>query len=170
MTIATQWAWKANDKIKSKKECIQTLLQTVGGDGNLLFNVGPMADGRIEKRQVDRLKEIGDWLNINGEAVYGTRGGPYLPTNYMVSTRKGNKIYLHLFNAPKANLTLPFPKGVKIKNAYFLQDGQVVKIDKNKSSIIINLPESLPDVVASVVVLELDKLAMEIDVWQRINY
>jgi alpha-L-fucosidase len=170
MTIATQWAWKANDKIKSKKECIQTLLQTVGGDGNLLFNVGPMADGRIEKRQVDRLKEIGDWLNINGEAVYGTRGGPYLPTNYMVSTRKGNKIYLHLFNAPKANLTLPFPKDVKIKNAYFLQDGQVVKIDRNKSSITINLPESLPDEVASVVVLELDKLAMEIDVWQRINY
>ena len=77
MTIGTQWSWKPNDKLKSKEECIHTLLQTVGGDGNLLFNVGPMPDGRMEQRQVNRLKEIGDWLKINGEAVYGTRGCAY---------------------------------------------------------------------------------------------
>ena len=170
MTIATQWAWKANDKIKSKKECIQTLLQTVGGDGNLLFNVGPMADGRIEKRQVDRLKEIGDWLNINGDAVYGTRGGPYLPTDYMVSTRKGSKIYLHLLNPKKAKIKLPFPKNIKINKAYFLQDNQEVGVDKNKTTFTINLPDNLPDEVASVIVLELNNSAMDIKVIERLNY
>ena len=170
MTIATQWAWKANDKIKSKKECIQTLLQTVGGDGNLLFNVGPMADGRIEKRQIDRLKEIGDWLNVNGDAVYGTRGGPYLPTDYMISTRKENKIFLHLLNPQKNKIILPFPKDLKIGKAYFLQDNQEVEIDKNKTTITINLPDNSPDEVASVIVLELNKSAMTIPPIPRMNY
>ena len=59
MTICQQWAWKPNDDVKSLKECLQALINTVGGDGNLLFNVGPMPDGRIEPRQVERLKEMG---------------------------------------------------------------------------------------------------------------
>ena len=170
MTIAKQWAWKANDQMKSKKECIRTLLQTVGGDGNLLFNVGPMADGRIEQRQIDRLKEMGDWLQINGEAIYGTRGGPYLPTQKMVSTHKDNKIYLHLFNGENKAITLPFVKGIKIKKAYFLDGNTPVPIDRDKEFIKINLPESLPDAIASVVVLELNKPAQNIELIQRINY
>ena len=47
MTICQQWAWKPGDRLKSLEQCLQTLLYTVGGDGNLLFNVGPMPDGRI---------------------------------------------------------------------------------------------------------------------------
>ncbi len=62
MTICRQWSWKPDDDLKLRKECIQTLLRTVGGDGNLLLNVGPMPDGRIEPRQVQRLKEMGEWL------------------------------------------------------------------------------------------------------------
>jgi len=77
MTICRQWAWKPNDQMKSLKQCIQTLVWVVGGDGNLLFNVGPMPDGRIEPRQVERLKEMGDWLKKYGHTIYGTRGGPF---------------------------------------------------------------------------------------------
>lgn len=75
MTICNQWAWKPDDKMKSLKECIQTLIRTNGGHGNLLFNVGPQPDGLIEDRQVERLKEMGARLAKNGEAVYETRGG-----------------------------------------------------------------------------------------------
>ena len=77
MTICQQWAWKPNDTMKSLKECLQTLVKVVCGDGNLLFNVGPMPDGRIEPRQVERLKEMGQWLAKYGESIYGTRGGPF---------------------------------------------------------------------------------------------
>ena len=69
MTICRQWAWKPNDSMKSLEQCLQTLIFTVGGDGNLLFNVGPMADGRIEPRQVDRLREMGKWLKRYGGPV-----------------------------------------------------------------------------------------------------
>ncbi|MBN2580022.1 MAG: alpha-L-fucosidase, partial [Pirellulales bacterium] len=62
ITLGTQWTWKPDDRIKSLKECIQTLVRVVGGDGNLLLNVGPMPDGRIEPRQADRLREMGRWL------------------------------------------------------------------------------------------------------------
>ena len=62
MTICQQWAWKPDDEMKSLKECLQTLVARAGGDGNLLFNVGPMPDGRIEPRQVERLTEMGAWL------------------------------------------------------------------------------------------------------------
>ncbi|MCK5731048.1 MAG: alpha-L-fucosidase, partial [Draconibacterium sp.] len=89
ITICKQWAWKPNDKMKSFEQCIQTLLKTVGGGGNLLFNVGPMPDGRIEQRQIGRLKEMGDWLQEYGESVYETTGGPYKPTEWISSTRKG---------------------------------------------------------------------------------
>ena len=58
MTICQQWAWKPDDKLKSTAQCIRTLIRTAGGDGNLLFNVGPMPDGQIESRQVDRLKDM----------------------------------------------------------------------------------------------------------------
>jgi alpha-L-fucosidase len=86
MTICRQWAWKPNDPMKSLKECIQTLVRVVGGDGNLLFNVGPMPDGRIEPRQVERLLEMGDWLNRYGQSIYGTRGGPFKTTAQLAST------------------------------------------------------------------------------------
>lgn len=170
MTIANQWAWKPNDKLKSQEECIQTLVRTVGGDGNLLFNVGPMPDGRIEQRQINRLKEMGDWLKINGDAVYGTRGGPYKPTDYMVSTRKGNNIYLHLLKNPETDLVLPFPKGIEINKSYFL-DGKIpVTIDRYKKSIRIPIPKKMPDDIVSVIVLELSKSAQDIEVIKRTNY
>ncbi len=162
MTIGEQWAWKPDDKLKSSKECIHTLLQTVGGDGNLLFNVGPMPDGRIEERQVDILAGMGQWLSVNGEAVYGTRGGPYLPGDAMVSTHKGNKIYLHLLKSPGRKLKLPMDKGVSVKSAYFLQDNTALEVQAGDDGITVLLPKKLPDETATVVVLSLDKPASEL--------
>ena len=88
----------------------------------------------------------------------------------MVSTRKGNKIYLHLLNYPATNLTLPFPKGTKVKNAYFLQGNSSLDIVQDNNSIHINLPKSLQTEIATVIVLTLDKPAMDIDVIRRLRY
>ena len=96
MTIGRQWAWKPNDEVKSLEQCLHSLIRSAGGDGNLLFNVGPKPDGTIEPLQVERLKEMGKWLEKYGYSIYGTRGGPFKPTDWGVSTRKGNKVYLHI--------------------------------------------------------------------------
>lgn len=107
ITICKQWAWKPDDILKSFQECIHTLARVVGGDGNLLLNVGPMPDGRIEPRQVERLREIGGWLGSYGESIYGTRGGPFRPGPWGASTHKDSAIYLHILAWPEETLSLP---------------------------------------------------------------
>ena len=107
ITICKQWAWKPDDQMKSLQECLETLIRCAGGDGNLLFNVGPMPDGRIEPRQVQRLEEMGAWLKKYGKTIYGTRGGPWKPAKSIASTRKGNTIFLHLLGYNGETVTLP---------------------------------------------------------------
>lgn len=133
MTIARQWSWKPNDKVKSLEQCIQTLVRTVGGDGNLLFNIGPKPDGSVEPEQVERLKEMGLWLERYGETIYGTRGGPYKPADWGVSTRRGNHIYLHIlaWQGDKPRIVLP-DIGIDVK-ACRLYDGGKVNCKKNKN-------------------------------------
>ncbi|MCW2260191.1 MULTISPECIES: alpha-L-fucosidase [Sphingobacterium] len=169
MTIANQWAWKPNDALKSTKECIQTLAKTAAGNGNLLFNVGPMLDGRIEARQINRLKEMGDWLNTYGESIYGTKGGPFIPNNTYASTRKGNILYVHVFNRKEDVLTLPALKGVKVKKAHILNGDAITFSQSATGSIALNLPARLPNADNTVIVLELNKNAETIPVVAQSN-
>ncbi|MCD6200179.1 MAG: alpha-L-fucosidase [Bacteroidales bacterium] len=161
ITIARQWAWKPNDNVKSTKEIIHTLARTAGGNGNLLLNVSPMLDGRIERRQQKRLKETGDWLKKYGESIYGTLGGPYMPGDHMTSTRKNNRIYLHLLESPGRQLVLPSPGKAKVKEVRFLQGG-ALNYSRKKGDLVIELPETLPDPLDNVIVLELNKPAEDI--------
>jgi alpha-L-fucosidase len=132
MTIARQWAWKPNDEVKSLEQCLHSLVRSAGGDGNLLFNVGPTSDGIIEPLQVERLKEMGEWLKTHGIAIYDTRGGPFKPTDWGVSTRKGKTIYLHILkwygNSPK--IVIP-DLGMEIKSCRLI-DGGKVKLSRQK--------------------------------------
>ena len=107
ITICEQWAWKPDDAMKPLAECVRTLVTCAGGDGNLLLNVGPMPGGEIEPRQAARLREIGGWMRTHGESVHGTRGGPWKPGPWGVSTRRGDDVYVHVFDWPGEALVLP---------------------------------------------------------------
>jgi len=157
ITICKQWAWKPNDQMKSLKECLQTLASTAGGNGNLLFNVGPMLDGRIEERQVNRLKEMGAWLNKNGAAIYNTKGGPYKPDSVLAATRKGNKIYLHIFKNQGTEISIAAIPGVKLSKAYLLDGATPLTFKTETEKLKISLPKQLPDLNDTVIVLEMDK-------------
>lgn len=163
ITICNQWAWKPNDNLKSLKQCLHILIKTASGNGNLLLNVGPMSDGRIEQRQIDRLKQMGDWLKKYGESIYETNGGPYIPNDVYSSTRKGNKVFVHLFDTNQTEIMLPLLPGVEVKNLW-LMGGSAVQMKKTNDHFHITLPANLPDSVSNVLVLELDKNAMDIPI------
>ncbi len=128
ITICEQWAFKPDDRLKSLKECLQTLILCAGGDGNLLLNVGPMPDGRIEPRQIDRLKEMGQWLAAYGRSIYGTRGGPFKPGAWGASTNHGKSLFVHVFKWPEGALTLPpIPQKIVAWKVLTGGDGRVVQ-------------------------------------------
>jgi alpha-L-fucosidase len=116
----------------------------------------------VEPRQVDRLKEMGAWVAKNSEAVYATRGGPYLPDDKIVSTHKDSKIYLHVLDSPGKKLKLPGEEGFEIKKAYFLQDSSSIPMERKNGSVLLTLPPEMPDSYANVVVLELDRPASDL--------
>jgi alpha-L-fucosidase len=179
MTICHQWAWKPDDPMKSLKQCLQTLILTAAGNGNLLFNVGPMPDGRIEARQVRRLKEMGAWMSKYGESIYGTRGGPWKPNRNVASTRKGNTVFVHVLRQRGDAIILPdIPR--KIMRSSVLTGGRV-SVDQGLDQIAIRIKPAAnppehgaellistrtippgPEVIDTIVKLELDGSAMDL--------
>jgi alpha-L-fucosidase len=163
MTISRrgQWAWGGpNDGVKTLAECMNMLIRCAGGDGNMLLNVGPMPTGEIAPEQVGRLKEMGAWLAKYGESIYGTRGGPFKPGRYGVSTRKGPTVYLHVQRWPGETLTLPAIPA-KIVRAVALAGGAVT-VKQTDDIIKVALPASDRQEMDTVVALELDRPASTI--------
>ncbi len=168
MTLGDQWAWKPDDRIKTLNQCIYILVHTMAGGGNLLLNVGPMPDGRIEPRQVERLKEIGQWLDKYGHTILDAQPGPFKSNPWCASTYKDNTIYLHLTRTEGVKkITLP-PIGHKITQCTLLTGGKV-KFKQNDDKIMLRVKKSDYDSIDTIVKMELDGPAKDIaplDVFQ----
>ena len=160
ITICEQWAWKPGDNMKSLQKCLETLIRCAGGDGNLLFNVGPMPDGRIEPRQEARLREMGAWLAKYGQTIYGTRGGPWKPNASVASTRRGNTIFVHILKWNGETVALPnIP--AKIMGASLLTGGKV-DVRQTDEGIVLSVSASDRQPMDTLVKLELDGSAMDL--------
>ena len=142
-TINGSWGFNLQDrKHKSDKELIHYLIRAAGYGSNLLLNVGPMPNGKIQSEHKASLKAIGKWLAKNGNTIYETRKGPFFPNENFVSTQKGNIIYLHVLNPElkilQMNKLLSQVKSVKIfnskKSLNFRNDryGFIVDLDNNQ--------------------------------------
>jgi alpha-L-fucosidase len=82
MTMATSWSYAPTDTYKSARELIHTLASIVAKGGNLLLNIGPSPEGELPPTSLDRLRELGEWMTVNGEAIYRTRAiAPYTERN-----------------------------------------------------------------------------------------
>jgi alpha-L-fucosidase len=150
-----QWAWKFNDSPRSLKESVHTLLRCVGGNGNLLFNIGPDSSGVFPANFATRAREMGSWIAKNEQAIYGTKGGIYTPAQNYVSSFKGDKIYIHLLNGEQTDLSLP-AISAKVKSAALL-DGTTVRFSQTNSGLKINFPQDKIDSVATIAVLTMDR-------------
>ena len=119
-----------------------------------------MPDGRIEPRQVEVLKQVGSWLEENGESIYGTRGGPWKPGKAIASTRKGKIIYLHALNEKSDTIELP-DIARRIKSAS-LRGGEKVDFVQQDGKIVLTVPIARRDASDTVVKLKLDGSAMDL--------
>jgi len=114
-----------------------------------------MPDGRIEPRQAERLREVGQWLERHGEAVYGTRGGPFRPGGWGAATCRGNVAYLHILSWPGDSLALP-PLEAHVVASRVLTGGQA-SVVQSVDGITISVPQNVRDDHDTIVALELDR-------------
>ncbi|WNC73049.1 alpha-L-fucosidase [Thalassotalea psychrophila] len=129
--IGGGWGWMGDKPPMAFNDTIDLISITASRGGNLLLNTGPTALGEINPTHAQRFFEMGQWLKVNGESIYGTRGGPYIDGPWGGSTRKGNIIYLHLYGDVGSELSLP-DLPIKVTSATLLAGGKVEVSQVNK--------------------------------------
>ncbi len=155
-TTDESYGWNPFDQLrKPPSHFIQLLAKSAARGGNLLLNIGPMGNGKVDPLDVTILQGLGDWWKINGESIRGTTRTPLPVQTWGESTRKGNTLYLHVFNWPTNGQLVVGGLKSEVKNACLLEE-------KNKSyptyktysdTTTIVLPTNAPDKVDSVVML-----------------
>lgn len=153
-TINVAWGYNSTDKrFKSTKQLIHYMVKAAGLDANFLLNVGPKPDGTIQDEFVTRIREMGDWLKVNGASIYGTHGGPITPRPWGVTTQAKGKVYVHILDWPDTALAIP-RMPVPVKKASLLANGKPVTVKEIDQGHLLSIPPDGRDANDTVVVLE----------------
>lgn len=145
-TMNGMWGYKITDQdYKSPKTLIHYLIKAAGKDANLLMNIGPQPNGELPSIALERLAEVGDWMKVYGETIYGTRGGCIAPHPWGVTTQKGNKLYVHILDLQDKALFLPL-EGKRVKQAVSFADRQPLKFQKCEGGVMLYLPAIPSDI------------------------
>lgn len=151
-TMNGMWGYKITDlDYKSTATLVQYLVRAAGRDGNLLLNIGPQPDGKLPATAVERLREMGVWLDRYGESIYGTRGGDIPPHAWGVTTRKGDRLYVHILDLQDDALYLQLTS--KVVAAKCLNTGKAVKFDTLKGKGIVLHLHDIPHDIDRIVEL-----------------
>ena len=153
-TMNGMWGYKiADQNYKSTRELLHLLIRTAGKGANLLLNVGPQPDGNLPAAALSRLKEMGEWLRLNGESIYGTEaGGVTTGSDDIVCTRKGKTLYVHLLGKGISRLQLPL-SAKKIKSVRTFPDKQPLTYSYKKQQLEVNgiaVPENCTDYIIEI--------------------
>ncbi|KKI90885.1 alpha-L-fucosidase [Bacillus sp. SA1-12] len=166
-TLNGSWGYdRDNLDWKAVNLLVQMLIDTVSKNGNLLLNVGPNGRGEFDKRSIESLKGIGEWMRLNSRSIYGATASEWKAPVDCRYTQKGKRLYLHIFNWPFKHIHLEGLAG-QISYAQFLHDASEVRYKEHISneqlshtstrvapgSITLELPVQQPDVVVPVIEL-----------------
>ena len=145
-TMTGMWGYKVIDQnYKSTETLIRYLVSAAGKGANLLLNVGPQPNGELPEVAVQRMREMGEWLAQYGETIYGTDAGDIAQKEWGCTTRKDDRLFVHIFELEDGALYLPLD--CKVVDAKVFASGEPVKFKK----------------VANGVVLETGVVADEVD-------
>jgi hypothetical protein len=159
-TTNESYGWNRNDNShKPPAHFIELLAKAAARGGNILLNIGPMGNGKMDPKDLAILKGIGDWMKVNAESIRGTTRTPLPVQAWGESTRKGNALYLHVFDWPRDEKLVVGGMRSPVKRAYLLADAKCVELPVSRPDfldIVVKVSNSAPDRIDSVVVLETD--------------
>ncbi len=157
MTLNTTWGYNEADHAwKNGKTLIRNLVDIASKGGNYLLNIGPKGDGSLTPETVKSFQEIGAWMKVNSESIYGTKASPFPSLAWGRATRKGNTLYLQVFDWPKDGvLTVPLKNKV-LSASLLAQPGAKIAVESGADGLKLTVPTTAPDENASVI-----KLAIE---------
>lgn len=150
-TMNGMWGYKIVDQnYKSTKELIHLLVRTSGKSANLLLNIGPQPDGTLPEMALNRLAEMGKWLNKYGESIYATVAGTFRQDDDIITTRKGDYIYIHVLNPEINRINMPVSR--KVENVEALVDNDAINYKCNRGNLEfdIDVPSDCIDYVIKV--------------------
>ena len=153
-TMNGMWGYKITDQdYKSPKTIIQYIVNAAGRNANLLMNIGPQPDGCLPELALQRLKDVGDWMKVYGETIYGTRGGFIAPHDWGVTTQKDGRLFVHVMNLQDKALFLP--TGSKsVKKAVDFVSRKPVKMQKCQGGVMLFF-DAVPTDVDKVVEMQM---------------
>jgi alpha-L-fucosidase len=155
MTLNDHWGYNSHDKNwKSVTTILQNLVDCASKGGNYLLNVGPTAEGLIPAESVGRLGKVGAWMKRNGDSIYGTSASPFKSLAWGRCTRKGSRLYLHVFKRP-ADGVLILPMNGTVTGVHLLADPATpLPCASGSDGVRITLPNELADADDTVLVAE----------------
>ncbi|MFC1563569.1 alpha-L-fucosidase [candidate division KSB1 bacterium] len=146
MTLTRSWGYNKNPVYKSPEQIIHTLINIISRGGNYILNVGPTPEGILEQEALNRLKEVGRWMRVNGEAVYGTRQyrtfGEGSDIRYTLS-KDGKFVYAFALKLPGTELKLIEVTPEENSEIVLLGYDEPVQWSSKDEKIIIKLPETV---------------------------
>ena len=154
-TINASWGFNLQDREhKYNKELIHYLVRAAGYGSNLLLNVGPMPNGKIQSEHKASLKAIGKWLNENGNTIYQTRKGPIIPNDNFVTTQKGKSIYLHILN-PDLKILQMSKLESQIKSVKLLNSKKSLNFRNDRYGFIVDMGNNQLDPVDTIIEIQI---------------
>ncbi len=163
-TMNDTWGFKTEDQNwKSVKTLLHLLVDLAGKGVNYLLNVGPTAEGEIPPASIERLQAVGEWMRVNGDAIFGTSPNPFhYPFDWGAVTARGQRLYLMFKTWPGSRFTL-YGLRNRVQSAHLLASPKktldIVQSHQSAAGhdvLHLTLPPTPPDENVSVVVLELD--------------